>query len=174
MKFVGIDWAHETHVAAVVDESGRQIASRAIQHTAAGISAFFEWLEKKAPEAEGRSIAIEAGAALLIDMLLERGQTLYVLNPKAVDRYRDRFSAAGSKDDKKDARVLADILRTDSEHLRRVDPDSDQAVELQLTVRARIRLVNKRTALINELVDALRNHFPAAAKLAALRHAPSS
>ena len=40
------------------------------------------------------------------------------LNPKQLDRFRDRFSPAGAKDDRRDARTLGDALRRPSSHRR--------------------------------------------------------
>ena len=38
---------------------------------------------------------------------MERGFTVHSINPKQLDRFRDRISPAGAKDDRRDARVLA-------------------------------------------------------------------
>ncbi len=48
----------------------------------------------------------------VIDALFERGFAVFAINPKQLDRCRDRYTAAGAKDDRRDAWVLADVLRT--------------------------------------------------------------
>lgn len=165
MKFVGIDWAHEEHAVNVLDESGRVLASRIVPHTAADLAALMSWLDEIAPSRDGRAVGMETGAALLCEYLLDRGQAVYVFNPKVVDRYRDRHSPAGSKDDRRDALVIADLLRLERDRFRPFEPDSELTTEMRLRVRGRQRLVDKRTAATNELGDALRSYYPAAVTL---------
>ncbi len=56
--------------------------------------------------------------------------TVYIfapgINPKQLDRMRDRFTIAGAKDDRLDAFVLADSLRTDMRFYRFLDPADPQ------------------------------------------------
>ena len=54
----------------------------------------------------------------VVESLKGRGFAVYAINPKQLDR----FSPAASKDDSLDVRVLADALRTDLRHFRRIDP----------------------------------------------------
>jgi len=166
MRFVGIDWAHESHAVVVLDATGQVVGQRTIQHLAADLAALTAWLEEVAPAASGRVVGMETGAGLLCEYLLDRAQAVYLFNPKVVDRYRDRLSPAGAKDDRRDAEVIAGILRTDRERFRPFEPDSELTTEMRLRVRGRQRLVEKRTAATNELYDALRNYFPAAVRLA--------
>ena len=62
---------------------------------------------------------------------MDRGLAVYSINPKQLDRFRDRFSPAGAKDDSRDARVLADALRTDLHCFRRIDPVDPAVVKLR-------------------------------------------
>ena len=165
MRSVGIDWAHETHVVVVLDEGGHSVGERAVQHTAGDLAAMASWLDEIAPVSQGRVVGMETGAGLICEYLLDRGQQVYVFNPKVVDRYRDRHNPAGSKDDRRDALVIADILRCDRDRFRPFEPDSELTTEMRLRVRGRQRLVDKRTAATNELCDALRNYYPAAVTL---------
>jgi hypothetical protein len=41
---------------------------------------------------------------------MDRGIAVFAINPKQLDRFRDRFSPAGAKDDRRDALVLASAL----------------------------------------------------------------
>jgi transposase len=161
MRFVGIDWAHEFHVIAVIDDEGRVLAERKVIHRSEELMKFLEWLDGVAPSNE-RCIGMESGASLLLELFLDRGQAVYVFNPKVVDRARDKFSPSGAKDDRRDAQVIAELLRTDRHRFRPFEPDSDVTTELRLRIRGRQRLLDKRTAATNELVDALRRYFPAA------------
>ena len=63
--------------------------------------------------------------------LMERGFVVHSINPRQLDRFRDRFSPAGAKDDRRDARVLGDALRTDIHAFRRLDPMTPEVIELR-------------------------------------------
>lgn len=165
MKYVGIDWAHGEHVVCVLDQDGQIVDERKVVHRARSLAAMMEWLEDIAPLRGGRTVGLEAGALLLVEYLLDRGESVYVLNPKVVDRYRDRHSPAGAKDDRRDALVIADMLRVEHDRFRPFEPDTDLTSEMRLRVRLRERLLAKRTAATNELGDALRQYYPAAASL---------
>ena len=60
---------------------------------------------KKDPEQIAIGIEVNHGA--VVEALLAKGLHPYSINPKLLDRLRDRFSPAGSKDDRRDAFVLA-------------------------------------------------------------------
>jgi transposase len=171
MRFVGIDWAHEFHVVAVLDEHGARVAERRVAHQAADLLAFLAWLDEQVSPAD-RKVGMESGAGLLVELFLDRGEPVYVFNPKVVDRARDKFSPAGAKDDRRDAEVIAELLRTDLHRFRPFEPDGELTTELRLRVRGRQRNIDKRTAAANELVDALRRYFPAAVHLPTSWHDP--
>jgi transposase len=98
---------------------------------------------------------------LLLDQILGAGYTTYAINPKQAERYRDRHTPAGSKNDRLDAVVHADAVRTDRERLRPLHRDSKLAEELRLRDRARTRKVEERTRLGNQLSQTLSRYFPA-------------
>jgi hypothetical protein len=129
--YLGVDWADQTHAVWVVDEPGTKVASRAVPHTAAGWS---EWGRER-DEWQGQGIelwaAIERPEGRVVDFLLEHGGVVYPVNPKALDRARDRFRSSAAKSDPFDARVLAEFLGTDHRHLQALQPSSETAQELQ-------------------------------------------
>ncbi|MBI2973834.1 MAG: transposase, partial [Armatimonadetes bacterium] len=90
----------------------------------------------------------------------EQGFTVYAINPKAVDRHRERFRVAGAKSDLRDAWVLATLLRTDRALYRPLLPDSEIAQELRVLTRDRAELVRTRTMLTNQLIACLKAYFP--------------
>jgi hypothetical protein len=59
--------------------------------------------------------------------------------------------------------MLADYARTDGHRLRRVEPVERATRELAALVRARIALVEARTAASNQLWAILAEHWPGAA-----------
>jgi len=91
----------------------------------------------------------------LVDTLIEIGFSVFALNPKQLDRFRDRFTAAGAKDDDRDAHVLADALRTDRRAFRRVRPDDPLIIQLREVTRLREDLQEDEGRLANRLRDQL-------------------
>src|SRR6266851_1541658 len=102
------------------------------------------------------------GGGLLVQALLAAGYQIYAINPLAVDRYRDRHSVSGAKSDAADAKVLADLVRTDRNNHRPVAGDSAQVEAVKLLARAHQSLVHSRQRQVNQLRSALHEFYPAA------------
>ena len=92
----------------------------------------------------------------MVDFLLDHGVVVYPVNPKALDRARDRFRQGGAKSDPFDARVLADFLRTDHPRLRPLLPSSEAAQELKLLTEDCQRQIGQQTRLVNQLTATLK------------------
>jgi transposase len=111
---VGIDWATQAHQVCVLDADGRLLAERPVSHSGQALTEFADWLlALVGGEPALAAVAIEVPCGAVVDLLVERGFPVYALNPKQLDRFRDRHTVAGAKDDRRDALVLADSLRTD-------------------------------------------------------------
>jgi transposase len=87
---------------------------------------------------------------------------VYAVNPLAVARYRDRHHVSGAKSDASDAKLLADLVRTDRHNHRPVAGDSSQAEAIKVLARAHQSLIWTRTRHTNVLRSALREYYPAA------------
>ena len=109
--FVGIDWASTEHQACLLNAKGP--IQRAFAHDATGLGALVDWLLTQAGKPNQVAVAIETPHGPVVEALMDRGVTVFAINPKQLDRFRDRFSPAGAKDDRRDALVLASSLRTD-------------------------------------------------------------
>ena len=158
----GLDWAKDYHVLCVVDFLGGAVRDRfSIEHTAVGLTAVVRRLAKLGCA----EVAIERPDRPVVDELLEAGLTVVVISPNQVKNLRSRYGSAGNKDDRFDAYVLADTLRTDRARLRVLTPDSPATLTLRATCRARKDLVNTRVAVANQLRAHLDSVFPAAAVL---------
>src|SRR5712675_1956359 len=119
--FVGIDWASQSHQVCLIGARGECLGERSVAHGGPGIEELCDWLIARTgatPEVIG--VAIEMTQGPVVEALLERGFCVYGINPKQLDRFRDRFTVAGAKDDRRDAHVLADSLRTDRHAFRRL------------------------------------------------------
>ncbi|MGH3493463.1 MAG: IS110 family transposase [Sciscionella sp.] len=157
----GIDWARDDHAACVVDGRGRELARTLVEHSAAGLHDLITFLRRHGVG----EVAIERPDGPVIDTLLEAGITVVVISPNQVKNLRGRYGSAGNKDDRFDAFVLADTLRTDRARLRSLTPDTPETVALRRACRARKDLVSHRVALANQLRAHLRNVFPGAVGL---------
>src|SRR5271167_4705522 len=130
--FVGFDWASQTHVACLLDRNGRTVGERKVAHGGAELAEFCDWLLAKTGAPPSRiGVAIETPRGPIVEMLLERGFAVFAINPKQLDRFRDRFTVAGAKDDRRDAHVLGDSLRTDRRAFRRLAVDDPTVIELR-------------------------------------------
>lgn len=162
--FCGIDWSESHHDVAVIDASGGLVARSRISDDVAGFTALSVLLAETTGE-EGFTavdVAIETDRGLLVAALRAAGHRVVAINPKAVDRYRDRHAVSGAKSDPGDALVLADILRTDR-HVHRVLPaNTDQAEALGVLARTHQDLSWVRQRDTNRLRSMLREFFPAA------------
>ncbi len=152
----GLDWARDDHAVSVVDGRGRELVRHSVEHTAAGLRELIDVLDS----AGCREVAIERPDGPVVDALLAVEMTVVVISPNQVKNLRGRYGSAGNKDDRFDAFVLADTLRTDRARLRRLIPDSPPTATLRRTVRARRDLVAHRVGLANQLRAHLRAVFP--------------
>jgi transposase len=130
--FVGIDWGTQTHAVCVLDGARKVIAERRVEHLGDAVIELAGWLAKlSGSDASRVAVAIEVPRGPLVEALVERGLDVYAINPKQLDRFRDRHTVAGAKDDRKDAFVLADSLRTDMECFRRVATDEPLVIRIR-------------------------------------------
>ena len=119
--FVGVDWGSQMHQVCVVDAAGEVLGERAFEHGGTGLSQMADWLLSLSGGAGEVGVAIETPRGPVVESLMEHGLAVHSINPKQLDRFRDRLSPAGAKDDRRDARVLASALRTDAHCLRRLE-----------------------------------------------------
>ena len=165
--FVGVDWGREAHQVCVLDAAGAIVGERAFMHGGAGLADLCHWiltLTGSAPEAI--AVAIEVPHGPVVETLLERGFRVYAVNPKQLDRFRDRFTVAGAKDDRRDAHVLGDSLRTDRPCFRSLAATDPVVVELREWSRMSEDLQQERTRLVNRVREQLWRYYPQALDVA--------
>jgi len=164
--FVGVDWASRDHHAVVVDATGRKLGERSFRHGGEGLAALAAWITALTEaQPDTVAVAIEAPHGPVVETLMARGFRVHAINPKQLDRFRDRFSPAGAKDDSRDAQVLADALRTDPRCLRRLQPLDPSVVELRECSRLLEDLRHDRNRLANRVRELLWRYFPAMLEL---------
>jgi len=166
----GVDWATDTNEQCIVDAAGDVVLRRTTGHDAVGIRRLVDGFTRHGV----RQVAIERPDGPVVDALLAAGLEVVVITPRQIRHLRARYGAAGNKDDRFDAYVLADVLRTDGTRLTPLVPDSAQTLALRSAVRARTDLVQARVALCNQMRAHLRVVFPAVVGLFADLDSPIS
>jgi transposase len=137
MHYVGIDWADTSHQIAIMTVEGQCISEFEIQHSDQG----FQQLAKQLDPFGTVQVNMERPDGLLVDWLIEQGHQVYVTPPRIAARRRPRRS----KDDRGDARLLANLLRTQDEECRPLQRHSSLVeILLQLT-RAYAQLQRQQT-----------------------------
>jgi transposase len=164
--FAGVDWASEIHQVVLVGSKGTVIGERTFPHGGEGLGAMCEWLlTATGAPAEAIGVAIEVPHGPVVETLMERGFLVHAINPKQLDRFRDRFTVAGAKDDRLDGRVLADSLRTDRHCFRLLHPVDPVTVELREWSRMTEDLQQERNRLSNRVREQLWRNYPQLLKL---------
>jgi transposase len=158
--FAAVDWGSAQHQACILDSGGAIAGERAFPHGGAGLAALCDWLVSIAGDAGAAAVAIEVPHGPVVDALLERGFAVHAINPKRLDRLRDRFSVAGAKDDRRDARVAAAGLRTDRHLFRRVAAGDPAVVELREWSRLAEELQQERVRLGNRIRQQFWRYYP--------------
>ena len=159
--FVGIDWGSQRHQVCVLDRDRRRVGERAIDHDGASLAQLAAWLwTLSAGQPQRVAVAIEVPRGAIVEGLLERAFHVFALNPKQLDRFRDRHSVAGAKDDRRDAFVLADSVRTDQPSFRRLQLDEPQLLRLRELSRAEETLLEDFRRSANRLQDQLHRFYP--------------
>ena len=165
MLFIGDDWAEVHHDIEIEDEAGRVLARRRLPEGLAGITMLHELVAEHldpAAEPDQVLIGIETERGPWVQALLAAGYVVFAINPLQVARYRERHSVSGAKSDAADAHLLAEIIRLDRVHHRRIAGDSEIAEQVKIATRAHQSMIWSRVRQVNVLRSLLREYYPAA------------
>jgi transposase len=162
MVFVGIDWAEDHHDVCLLDEQGQLLVKGRVSEGLEGVRWLHELVAEHAEAPEQVVVGIEIDRGLLVQTLVAAGYQVYAINPLAVSRYRDRHTTSRAKSDAGDAKLLADLVRTDRHNHRPVAGDSEHAETVEILARAHQNLVWTRKRHTNQLRSLLREFYPAA------------
>jgi transposase len=159
--FAGIDWGSEKHRVCLMNRDGQVMAERWIEHSGDSLAELAAWLRQHASDSPSLlAAAIEIPRGAIVETLLEHGFTVFSINPKQLDRFRDRYSPAGAKDDRRDAFVLADALRTDMHCFRAVKLDEPAMIRLRELSRLDDELAQEQNRAVNRLREQFHRFFP--------------
>jgi transposase len=159
--FVGIDWGSEKHQVCVLDGDRRRVGERVVEHDGASLTQLAAWLWALTRGQPQRvAVAIEVPRGAIVEGLIERGFHVFAINPKQLARFRDRHTMSGAKDDRRDAFVLADSVRTDQPSFRRLQLEDPQFILLRDLSRAEETLLEDFRRSANRLGDQLHRFYP--------------
>ncbi|MBE0610460.1 MAG: IS110 family transposase [Dehalococcoidia bacterium] len=156
-SFAGVDWGNFTHEVCAIIQA--KVHQRSFDHSPAGLHEMVRWLSSLAP-ADSVGVALEVPHGPVVEALQDGGFPVYSINPKQLDRFRDRHTVAGAKDDRRDAFVLATALQTDFERFKVVPQPDPEAVELRETSRLYESLTHDLHAHSNRLWQTLIGSAP--------------
>jgi transposase len=160
--FVGLDWGEEHHDVAVMAEDGRVVAARRVPEGLGGLTVLHGLLAGLVADPAEVVVGTETDRGLFVGALVVAGYQVYAVNPLQVSRYRDRHGVSGAKSDAGDAKVLADLVRTDRHNHRPVAGDSELAEAVKVLARTHQSLVWTRQRQLNQLRSLLREFYPGA------------
>jgi transposase len=160
--FVGVDWAEAHHDVFIEDEAGGRLARARVPEGVEGVARVHELVGAQASEAGEVVVGIETDRGLFVAALVAAGYQVYAVNPFSVSRYRDRHGSSGAKSDPGDAKILADLVRTDRHNHRPIAGDSDAGEAVKVLARAHQSMIWSRGRQTNMLRSTLREFYPAA------------
>ena len=160
--FVGHDWAEAHHDVFVEDEHGRRLAGGRLPEGIEGVARFHAMVGEHVDDPTEVIVATETDRGLLVGSLVAAGYKVLAVNPLSVSRYRERHSTSGAKSDPGDARVLAELARTDHHNHRPIAGDSEHVESIKVLARAHQNLIWTRQRQLNQLRSTLREFYPGA------------
>lgn len=170
---VGIDCGSEEHQVCILDRHRRRIADRRFPHSGEGLRELADWLLTHGASDPVRVlVAIEVPRGAVVETLLERGFRVWAINPRQLDRFRERYTAAGAKDDRRDAWVLASALQTDRDAFRALTVEDPAVIELRELSRLDRELGEELVRVSNRLRDQLQRFFPQMLRLCPAANEP--
>src|SRR3989449_4293245 len=159
--YVGIDWGSQQHQVCVLDRDRHVVGERVVDHDGSSLAQLATWLwALSAGHPQRVAVAIEVPRGAIVEGLIERGFHVFAINPKQLARFRDRHTMSGAKDDRRDAFVLADSVRTDQPSFRRLQLDEPQFLLLRELSRAEETLLEEFRRSANRLREQLHRSYP--------------
>lgn len=161
---VGIDIAKRTHYACFVDERGRVLQkSFSISQSHEGFEYFYQRILQTLNEHDKTEVlvGIEPTGHYWLNLayfLEERGIPLVMTNPMHVKRSKELDDNLPTKHDRKDALVIARLVKDGRFSYPRILKDTEAELRVGSTFRS--KLVEELSALKNRMIRWLDRYFP--------------
>ena len=165
MLYVGIDWADDHHDVCCTDDTATTLAQFQIAHSTEGFAALHAQIAQHQADPAAVLVALETTRGLLVYDLLCQGYQVYAINPKAVNRYKDRHVLSAAKDDRLDALAMAHLLRTDRHRFKPLAPAPEHYRLLERLCLDLRKLIDDKTRLSNQITSCLKEYYPQAVGL---------
>ena len=159
-NYIGIDWATEAHRICLLDQDGQLCGKTSIPHSGAGLAQLQDWLTDHGVVSALAAVGIETPRGAVVETLVERGFAVFAINPKQLDRFRDRYTTGGAKDDDRDAWCIASALHTDRAAFRHVSVDLPEIIRLRELYRTHLELGVDTQRQASRLREQLRRYYP--------------
>jgi transposase len=164
--YIGIDWSENKHDICFMNSAGEVLITLKVKHDVEGFVAFNKARLDLGVKAEMCIIGLETAHNLVVDYLWEQGyEQIYILPPNAVKSAQGRFRQSGAKDDTWDARLIADMLRTDQHRYSTWCPDSPLTRQIRSAVGMIHNLNKEMVRNSNRLRAILVRYYPVALDL---------
>lgn len=160
--YIGMDWSERKHDVVFLNEAGAEIGYVCIPHSLEGFVMLERQRAKLGLWVDECLVGIETAHSLLLDHLIGQHYAVYVLPPNQVRANQGRFRQSGARDDPTDARLIAEIVRTDRGRLRPWQPDCFLTQQLRVRVRWVLELNHQIQRLANQLRALLLRYYPLA------------
>jgi len=148
MFYIGIDLGNSQQAICVLDQKKKEILRLSVE-TNDAVSRILTAIGNTPREQV--AVAVEDCNNVVVDALLDLEFAIFSINPKQADRFRDRMSAAGAKDDRRDALVLARALYTDMEFFQRRPPRTELEAKMRVYRRREATMAEEGRRLSNQL-----------------------
>ena len=161
LLLVGLDWGSQNHQFCILDPTGKKLEEGVLPNEANALEAWLnKLLARLAGQADRIAVAIETPRGILVETCLDRGFAVHSINPKQLDRLRDRYYPSGAKDDRRDAFILAESLRTDPNFFRLVIADDPVVLRLRELSRHDETVTTDFVRISNQFRDQLARYYP--------------
>lgn len=165
MLIVGIDSSEDHHDVVVQSGSGKELKELRLAHGVEGLRRLHELIADLEANPSQVLVGIESDHGLMVNSLVAGGYRVFPVNPLMAARAREGQSLAKAKSDRGDARLLANLVRTNRQQLRPLAGDSQEAQEIMVRARSQVRAVRLQHRLRNQLRSALLEFYPGALPL---------
>jgi hypothetical protein len=165
MIFVGVDWAEAHHDVCVLEAEGAVLARKRIPDSLLGVIELHALVADHLSDDDDANdviVGIEKDRGLIVTALVAASYQVFAVNPLAASRYRERHHVSGAKSNPGDAKMLADLVRTDRHNHRAVAGDSSLSDAIKLLARTYQNTIWNRRRQVNSLRSASKDYYPGA------------